>query len=364
MSEKKKKVIPLWVVISLLILAVSCAVYYASVNDVLLADRVNSGFSVLVRRTLAYITSIIPFSLFELVILLAVPILITIVVISLKFDKTFRAKLRRLFSIIGLIALIISTYIFTLGIGYRTTPLAERLGIENRADILPEELYMTAIAVRDELNALADTVEFDGSETVMPYTFEELSSKIVSAYDSYSVLYTDIYNFESRAKPVIFSSVMSDLRISGIYSFPTGEANINMSYPDYNLPFTVAHEFAHQRGICRENEANFTAFLVCISSDDAYVRYSGYLNLYEYIASALYRADKELYADVYSTVSSVAIADIKASNAVYKAHEDSFLGELNEKLNDSYLKLNGTEGTVSYSYVVRLAVGYYKDKIQ
>ena len=42
--------------------------------------------------------------------------------------------------------------------------------------------------------------------------------------------------------------------------------------------------------------------------------------------------------------------------------ETSSLGELNEKINDFYLKANGTQGTVTYGYVVRLAVSYYNSE--
>ena len=49
---------------------------------------------------------------------------------------------------------------------------------------------------------------------------------------------------------------------------------------------------AHQRGIAREDEANFIAFLVCMASDDPYIRYSGYLEVYEYVASSLYSDDR------------------------------------------------------------------------
>ena len=155
---------------------------------------------------------------------------------------------------------------------------------------------------------------------------------------------------------------MSDMGITGIYSYFTGEANINMSYPDYNLPYVVAHEFAHQRGFARENEANFVAYLVCIFSDDPYIQYGGYLSMYEYLSSALYRTDKELYSTVLSELNLNARADIAASSAVTIAHRDSFLNKLMDRVNDTYLKANGTEGVISYSYVVRLAVAYYNGK--
>ena len=36
---------------------------------------------------------------------------------------------------------------------------------------------------------------------------------------------------------------------------------MNVDYNDYNLVFTCAHEMAHQRGLSKEDEANFIAFL-------------------------------------------------------------------------------------------------------
>ncbi len=357
--KNNKKYVPLWVKLSLVIFIASALLYYLAIGNETLADSLNGSVSNALRKALASLSSPIPFSLFELLLCLLLPFIVLFIVISVKRDKTAKDRIRRIASLVGVISLIFTSYIFTLGIGYRTTPLSVKLGIEDNADIKTDDLYKTTVIVRDEMNALAGKLHCSDGETVMPYSFEELSDKIVSAYDSFNSEYSLTDNFKSCAKAVHLSSVMSDLRIMGIYSFPTGESNINMEYPDYNLPFTVAHEFAHQRGISRENEANFVAFLVCISSDDDYIRYSGYLNLYEYLISALYRADKELYDEVYSDVSSVAVNDIRASNRVYLEHQDSILGEINDRVNDTYLKLNGTEGTVTYGYIVRLAVSFY-----
>ena len=88
---------------------------------------------------------------------------------------------------------------------------------------------------------------------------------------------------------------MTYTHISGVYTFFTGEANINVNFPDYTTPFTSAHELSHQRGIGPEDEANFMAFLVCIESDDTYIKYSGYMEVFEYVISALYKTDKDKY---------------------------------------------------------------------
>ena len=44
------------------------------------------------------------------------------------------------------------------------------------------------------------------------------------------------------------------------------------------------------------------AFLVCIESDDAYIRYSGYVQLYEYVSSSLAEADRGLYVKSFNSL--------------------------------------------------------------
>ena len=357
-----KKYITRFAAVSFAITAASLLIYVAAIYSRAFADLVNSTASVAVRFVLASITYILPFSFFELLIILSPLILIFTVTIAVRRADGFASMLRGATSLFAVVALIFTSYIFTLGIGYRTPSLSDKTGITEDTDVTADEIYSTVLAIVAELNALADSGPLTDGETHMPYSADEMSAKLIHAYDLMNEEYALLTNYKSRVKPVYFSTVMSDLGISGIYSFFTGEANVNVEYPDYCLPFTAAHELAHQRGICRENEANFVAFLVCIASDDEYIRYSGYLNMYEYLASALYRADHEKYYEVYSRISDVAKADMRAASAVYVKHKDSILGKINERLNDAYLKANGTEGVVSYGYVVRLAVGYYKQQ--
>ena len=357
-----KKYIPKFALVSFIILAISVLVYCASVGSVALADFVNGTLSVLLRFLLSAISYILPFSLFELLIIFVPLIFFLIVFLIVRRADSAVSRVRAVISLLGILSLIFTSYIYTLGVGYRTSPLAEKIGIEDKGDIDTDELYYATSTVVDEINILSDGLKLDGGETHMPYDYNEMSERLILAYDSMNREYDLLTNFTSRIKPVYFSTVMSDLGITGIYSFFTGEANVNVEYPDYTIPYTAAHELAHQRGISRENEANFVAFLVCIHSDDEYIRYSGYLNLYEYLSSALYRADPELYSALRSKLSEIAIADMRASNEVYNEHKDSILGKINDRLNDAYLKANGTEGVISYSYVVRLAVSYYQNK--
>jgi hypothetical protein len=346
--------------ISFVITALALLVYLIAIRYTPVADLINSTVAVAVRFILSSLTYLLPFSFFECLIVISPLILVLVVWLLVRRASGRADMIRGVISFLAVICLIFTAYIFTLGIGYRTTYLSDRVGIADDSDISTEELYKTTLILIDGINQEVANLKFDNGETLMPYTEDEMSKKLIQAYDVMNEEYSLLANFPSRIKPVYFSTVMSDLGITGIYSFFTGEANVNVEYPDYYLPFTAAHELAHQRGISREDEANFVAFLVCIASDDAYIRYSAYLNMYEYVASALYRTDRDLYYKTVKLLPDVATADIDASYDVYVKHMDSPLGKINNKLNDMYLKANGTEGVVSYNYVVRLTVGYYQ----
>jgi hypothetical protein len=128
---------------------------------------------------------------------------------------------------------------------------------------------------------------------------------------------------------------MTYTHISGVYTFFTGEANLNVNFPDYVLPYTAAHEFAHQRGIAREDEANFVAFLVCMESDDAYIRYSGALNIYEYVVSALYSANKELYKENYAKLPTKMIAERIAFSKFFDKYRENTVADVSEATNNA-----------------------------
>jgi hypothetical protein len=197
----------------------------------------------------------------------------------------------------------------------------------------------------------------------MPISFDDMNQEILKGYRRFCEDFPelDLKSFDSKAKPVILSRAMTSLEILGIYSYFTGESNVNVYYPDYTAPFTTAHELAHQRGIARENEANFIAFAVCIRADNPYVRYSGYMNMFEYVASALARTDRELLLSVYEDIDERLLTELRAYSAFCADNKNEFWGTVSDKVNDTYLKSQGTEGIVSYGLVVELCVRYYAE---
>ena len=241
------------------------------------------------------------------------------------------------------------------------TELDEKLGIETQP-IGKYDLYNSSVYLAAEINKLAPEIEYDvDGFSVMPYSMSEMNTKLLDAYDKFCDKNKFLNNFPSRLKPVLMSEGMSYAHITGVYTFFTGESNLNVGFPDYTIPYTAAHELAHQRGIAREDEANMIAFLVCMESDDTYIRYCAYVNMYEYVANALYKADKELFKKADVNLAREVYAEQVAYSKFFKKYQKSVTSQISGTVNDIYLQSQGTVGKKSYGMVVDITVAYLKN---
>ncbi|MCQ2386364.1 MAG: DUF3810 domain-containing protein, partial [Clostridia bacterium] len=204
----------------------------------------------------------------------------------------------------------------------------------------------------------------EGQASLMPWDYQGMNDALVRAYDILAERYPFVSSLQVGTKPVYFSSLMSYTKITGVYMCLTGEANVNTSYPDYSTVFTAAHEMAHQRGIARENEANFVAFLACTESEEPYLRYAGYLNMLQYVSNALYQTDKNKSMEIWNVCDPSVFWEYAAYNDVFDAYDKGPAGDIAEAVNDTYLQVMGTGGTVEYGLVVNLAVSYYQNQIR
>ena len=358
--QQKKRIKPVvWVIYALA--GLSAVIQLAAVLSPAFADWFNRYIGAAVRAGLAYLTGWIPFSFAELLIL-AIPLIFVLMlrVAVTHYSSTWREVLRYCAELLALLLCFYILFVWGFGTGYHASTIEDKLGLD-RQPVSAEELEQTARYLIEQISLEQENITYrpDGF-SVMPYSHSEMNARLLDAYDDICDRYAFVQRLRSRIKPVILSEPWTYTHIAGVYTYFTGESNLNMHFPDYTLPYTAAHELAHQRGIAREDEANFLAFLVCIASEDAYIRYSGYLNLYEYVASALYSADPERYFAVLDTVNSDMCGELIAYNDFFAQYRETVVSEVSGAINDTYLKLQGTEGAKSYGRVVDLAVAWYK----
>ena len=359
--RKLNKYCPLPVMIIYAFFLISGVVHLISVNSAEFSDFFNENISAVGRAFLAKATNVLPFSLAETVIMF-LPIIVVLLICGsvIANRKSAAAASRYLCWLFAVITLFYSIFVFNFATAYQGTALEEKLNI-NRRKVSAEELYQTAVILNGELKKLGGDINYKYlSESVMPYSLNEMNTKLNDTYEAVADEYPFLSRLRSNVKYILLSEPMTYTHISGVYTFYTGEANLNINFPDYTLPYTAAHELSHQRGIAREDEANFMAFLICISCEDAYIKYSGYINMFEYVLNALYGADEKLYAEILADIDLAVRHEMIAYNNFFEKYRKSVASNVSSAVNDTYLKIQGQEeGTKSYGRVIDLAVAYY-----
>ena len=365
MEQQNKIKVPKFGYVLFGITALSIIVYTIAIFNTSFADFFNRYISSIPRGILATLTNIIPLSFAELLIITSPVILFFIIRFAIKkYCASWHDVGVFCITILSVISLLFSIFVFTFGVGYHTNELDKKLGLDKK-EVSAEELAKTAEWLISEVNASVNHLPFEEKgSSFNRHTIRETNNILLDSYKELSSKYKFLPKLISYVKPVMLSKPMTYTHISGVYTYFTGEANVNTNAPEYSIPYTIAHELAHQRGIAREDEANFIAFLVCTNTDDPYIKYCGYMNLCEYVLNALYSADQKLWEETYKKLNNRAIYEMIEYNKFYEKYQDNVVGEISGAINDAYLQANGTEGAKSYGLVVDLAVAYYHKEIE
>ncbi len=324
------------------------------------ADFFNQHIASFFRFVMAKLFGFLPFSVAELLILLIPLWLFLLVFFGIRAVRSKKKFYRFVRVTLSIPLWIYILFVFTYAIGYQATPLAERLALPD-VTVTKENLLSTAEWAAEEARSLSQGFPKDPETgaTQMPYTWGEMSDKLNETYASLSAEMPFLQSHNTALKPIWLSDPMTYTGIVGVYTFFTGESNVNTTYCDYSTVFTAAHEMAHQRGVAPENEANFIAFLACIRSNDPYLRYAGYMNLLDYLWNAIYATDKETFQAFTALYNTDMQGDYKAYMKIYSDHRNQTVSNVASSVNNSFLQSQGTPGVISYSLVVTLAVQYH-----
>lgn len=351
-----------------------------------LARDYSFGIGHFLRIVLATVTSVFPFSVGEVLfvaLILYLPVWIYALVVALRRKYSLhhvRTKTRRLLQApFAILLVVLCIFMFTFAPAYHQKPIGVTLGVDE-VNIYDGDLYDTLDYFVNELNDCAAEIEFSDGKSVLPLSFPALSSEINSSFQiasecrniSTGTLVSICPASGVPAKQFTLSPLLTKFGLAGVFTFYTGEANVNSSLPDCSLPYYTAHELSHQRGIASENDANFVAFLVCQASTNSYVRYSGHLKTLQVIVGELSRAlpastedeylmgVKEKVNEILAGLDERVVADWNAEADFYAAKTDEALSNIADDLNDTYLKAQGQKaGSDSYYYLTALVVNFY-----
>lgn len=324
------------------------------------ANAIHDTVGVGIRTVMTTLTTWIPISFAEFLLISSPLLLILLIIGIVRHVKRSPAEgIRFCVAILSLVSVIYTISVFGYETGFYTESVTEKVDIE-REDLSPEQLYDTAMILVEQIERDIPYVSFpQKTYSAMTFSYGELNDKLNAAYDTLCDTYPDFQRLHSNTKPVMLSEPWTYTHISGMYTFFTGEANVNVNYPDFIVISSAAHEMAHQRGINREDEANFVAYLVCSMSDDPYVRYCGNVDVLNSVLNQLYSASQDLYWQVAAKVPQEVKNENTAYSKFFDQYRETVVSEVSNAVNDAYISSNNQPaGVKSYGLVVDLVAAY------
>lgn len=374
---KKRK--PIWKYVPAALVAVSLLLNLGAREVPGFADwYVQRIFPVFVE-SYGRLTGAVPFSVGEWMLYLGAFLTLVLVVGGIAyllfrkgapgFHRAYLRFAKGYYWIFGIVCLVMTLNCFLL---YQVTPMGELSGPfhimkKEQRTYEFEELAALRDYVVERANALSE--EFERDEKGYLCYDGEAAAQAVEEMKRLGQEVPQLSGFYPRPKGLFHSAFFSQQYIMGYYFPFSMEANYNRQMYIANVPATLCHELSHLKGVILEDEANFLGYLACVSSEDAFFQYSGYLSVMGYLDRDFKRAcgqDEALYSS-HVTIGELAASDKRflTPEAWQQVEESSFL-ETNtvRKATDQFLNttltLNGVEdGTVSYSRVVALLLQYY-----
>ena len=282
------------------------------------------------------------------------------------FQKEMPVKQRLGSTLLSIGAFVFGVIFFFLvlwGYNYGRVQVEEHMGFEappvKVSEIKSELDYFT-----DTLSAIREG-SFSNNTLALDESFLSESIEKDIRAEMIALLQSLDYPTPGRVRGRILKPKGILLRFStaGVYFPWTGECHIDGGLHPLQIPFVLAHELAHGYGFTDEGSCNFLAFLACAKSNNTFVKYSGYLNYWRYLAGEYrYYYPKE-YPDFRAALPQGIQNDLNAINETMRKYPD-ILPKLRYYAYETYLKAQGIdEGMKNYNRVIMLVTGYRKNNL-
>lgn len=316
------------------------------------------------HRSFAGLTAYLPFSLAEMLIGAIVLTLLTYwafclyrIVKKRERDATlYRLILTPLTAVLTVYALFCAMW----GPFFYGDDFTTRAGL-SETPVSVEELAAVTEYFADLANEYSGLVSRD-EQGICTVDRQAVLSRSSNIFDAVEESFPSLAGPDVEAKPIFFSRIMSYLDFTGFFFPITGEANVNMDFPPSLFASTVAHEISHQRGVAKEEEANFVAVLASLESGDADYIYSAALLAYTHLGNALYEADYEAWLEIYRSLDDYVLMDF-AQNRGYWQQFETPVQTVSNTVYEGFLHSYDQHlGLKSYGACVDLLVNYYYDR--
>ena len=331
-----------------------CALVFLSTifavrNSGLIEHYYSKGIYPFISKFFSFFSSLVPFSLWDVFWILTILLIISglglVVFRKMKFG-------RYILRIAQLLALLYSLFYILWGYNFFRPRIETRIGWEkSKTDEMIFRSILDSLIIQTNYNYTAIfSSDYSDIDMLVEESYRKNSPELGISYP----------NGKRRPKTMLLSSFFIKSGVTGYFGPFFNEIHVNHYLLPVDYPFVLAHEKAHQFGITSEAEANLYAFIICITSEDQRLRYSGYQFLLLYfINDATQMKD---YKDYLNKIDSRVRKDLRFRQDYYQGKLNKRLSNMQTAANNTYLKVNHIEkGVKNYNQVVSLVMSWYNN---
>ena len=294
------------------------------------------------QRVLTPASNVVPFALFDLLLVAATVALALFVYRSLR-DAGWRRGALRIARVLALsTSIVYLVFLATWGLNYRRVRLIDKVEFD--------AARVNAAAARSLGEANATTLNrLYADAHRAPLSIEKLAAAFHATQRQLGASRPIV---PGRPKQTLLGGYFHQIAVTGMTDPFFLETLVAPDLLEVERPFVIAHEWAHLAGYADESEANYVAWLACRHGDDQ-ARYSAALSLIGYAAPSegLHTAlEMGPRLDLFA----IQRRYVGTSRVLRSAARESY---------DKYLKANRVEkGVESYDAVVQLILGTTVDE--
>lgn len=277
---------------------IGLSIKYKAATAFIYTDIINKA----IREKISLVTNKLDISISEILIIIL--ILLIILFIANFIRNLFRPKkwlpyiIRVFWGGFNISSIVLFIYVLVFCLNYHTPMLG---------DIIIQKYntkYSTNINVNVDSSKRIDIFKYIlektteskkilvSSEKVNFDNLEEMNRQAIVGYNVISEAFPTLSGNYSKPKKSFYSDGMSFFGLDARYSIFMNEITINENIPKEYMPFILCKYMAYQRGVAREDEASFYAYLACINNPDIRFKYSGYLAMIGMVSESLRVNDK------------------------------------------------------------------------
>ncbi len=310
-----------------------------------------------IGTVLSHISGVIPFALGDLFIACSIAWCILYPIYHIRLHKWKTAFGR----VAEYLLWVYAWFYLAWGINYSQPSIYIRTGMQP-AKVDKTQFKEFAYRYADSLNILSKEQKIKNEEYIKKETEKEILKeyKNLETAPNANIGINPSFNDAPQVKTMVFSRLSSMAGVTGSMGPFFCEFTLNGEVLPHDYPSTYAHELAHFLGVANEGEANFYSYMVCTSSSNKAVKFSGYYHIFFHVLSNVYDILGEKEGDKYLKYVRPEIIQLAKNDRRYWLGKRSkALDAAQDFIFDLYLQGNHVaEGRKSYSQVIGLILAW------